>query len=160
MTDQERALLKTLQDGFKLEKRPFLRVAKDLGVSEEEVLAMIKRLQDDCVIRRIGISVRPERMGVSANALVAWTVSPDRVEEVGEALATRREVSHCYERECPADWPYNLFTMLHAPDPEALRVLITDLKDSQNLGEYCILPTVRELKKTSMKYFTEENREG
>jgi siroheme decarboxylase len=160
MTDQERALLKALQDGFKLEKRPFLRIAKDLGVSEEEVLAMIKRLQDECVIRRIGISVRPERMGVSGNALVAWKVPADRIEEVGEALSTRREVSHCYERECPADWPYNLFTMLHAPDPETLRVLIADLQDSQNLGEHCILPTVRELKKTSMKYFTEETGEG
>ena len=153
MEKRQLALLKELQNGFKLENRPFMRIAKELGCTEEDVLDMIGACLSTGVIRRIGVAVRPEKVGHSANALVAWEVPAPRVEEVGTALAAYKEVSHCYERECPPEWPYNLFTMLHARSPEDLDALIARIEAEQKLDSYRVFRTKRELKKTSMRYF-------
>lgn len=153
MDNKTRQILCELQDGFKLETRPFKRIANEVGCSEEEVLDIIKRCREEGLIRRIGAAVRPGHLGHSANALVVWQVAEDRVDEVGTALAEMREISHCYERECPPNWPYNLFTMIHARSEEELEQIIADIFQRFSLGQYKVLRTVRELKKTSMRYF-------
>ncbi|PKL43281.1 MAG: Lrp/AsnC family transcriptional regulator [Candidatus Riflebacteria bacterium HGW-Riflebacteria-1] len=153
MDTKTRQVLSELQDGFKLETRPFKRIANQVGCSEEEVLEIIKRSREEGLIRRIGAAVRPGHLGHTANALVVWQVAEERIEEVGTALAEMREISHCYERECPPNWPYNLFTMIHARSEEELDQLIADIFQRFSLGQYKVLRTVKELKKTSMRYF-------
>lgn len=156
MDSKTRQILCELQDGFKLETRPFKRIANQVGCSEEEVLKIIARSRDEGLIRRIGAAVRPGHLGHTANALVVWQVAEDRVDEVGAALAEMCEVSHCYERECPPNWPYNLFTMIHARSEEELEQIIADIFQRFSLGQYKVLRTVKELKKTSMRYFEED----
>lgn len=146
-------ILRELQTGFKLETRPFKRIAKEVGCSEEEVIEVIGRCCSEGIIRRIGVAVKPEKAGYTSNALTAWKVSAERIQEVGAELAEMRQVSHCYERECPPDWPYNLFVMLHGHSDEELETLIKDISEKFNLPDYKVMKTVRELKKTSMKYF-------
>ena len=153
MDTKTRQVLSELQDGFKLETRPFKRIANQIGCSEEEVLEIIKRSREEGLIRRIGAAVRPGHLGHTANALVVWQVADERINEVGTALAEMREISHCYERECPPNWPYNLFTMIHARSEEELDQLIADIFQRFSLGQYKVLRTVKELKKTSMRYF-------
>lgn len=158
MDAKTRQVLCELQDGFKLETRPFKRIANQVGCSEEEVLEIIVRNRDEGLIRRIGAAVRPALIGHTANALVVWEVSADRVDEVGAALSEMREISHCYERECPPNWPYNFFTMIHARSDEELDQLITDIFQRFSLGQHKVLRTVKELKKTSMRYFEEAKK--
>lgn len=156
MNDQDIRLIRELQNGIKLERRPFLRLAKELNLTEQQVLERVRALLQEGIIRRVGISVRPQQVGYTCNALIAWKVNAARIEEVGTALAKIREVSHCYERETPEGWPYNLFTMVHARTPEHLEELIQKVRSEYQLDEYKVFKTVKELKKTSMRYFTEE----
>jgi len=153
MDKRKLALLKELQNGFKLENRPFKRMAKELGYTEEDVLKIISSCMESGVIRRIGLAVKPERLGHTNNALVAWEVPEDRVEEVGTALAARKEISHCYDRECPPGWEYNLFTMIHAKSPEGFDDILASIQDSLGLKNFQVFKTIKELKKTSMRYF-------
>jgi DNA-binding Lrp family transcriptional regulator len=156
MNEKTIELLRELQNGFKLETRPFKRMANKLGCSEEEVIKMIKDCIDQGIIRRIGAAVRPDKTGYTANAMVVWKVPFDRIDQVGQAVASMREVSHCYERDCPVDWNYNFFTMIHAKTHEELQTLICRISDEHDLPEYSIYKSLKELKKTSMKYFPEE----
>jgi DNA-binding Lrp family transcriptional regulator len=156
MEPKLRELLKELQNGFKLESRPFKRIANELNWTEEEVLEQLKLSLESGLIRRIGVAVRPEKIGHFSNALVAWEVPADRIDSVGEGMAELREISHCYERECPEGWNYNLFTMIHAKSPDQLEEIITGLKKKYDLENYKIYKTVKELKKTSMRYFERE----
>lgn len=121
--------------------------------AKKKSIEIIKSSREDGLIRRIGAAVRPDHLGYVANALVVWQVAEDRVDEVGTALAEMREISHCYERECPPNWPYNLFTMIHARSDEELENIIADISERLSPGQYKILRTVKELKKTSMRYF-------
>lgn len=160
MDTRTKELLRELQDGFKLETRPFKRIANRLDCSEDEVIKIIQDCLDQGIIRRIGAAVRPEKLGHSANALVVWQVAPDKIDEVGEEVATMREVSHVYERECPPDWPFNFFTMIHAHHQVELESLIQQISDRHQLKNYRIYETETELKKTSMRYFTEKAGEN
>lgn len=153
MDEKTRQVLCQLQDGFKLETRPFKRIANEAGCTEEEVIEIVKKACSDGLIRRIGAAIRPEQNGYNSNALVAWQVEPDKVDEFGSALAEMREISHCYERECPPDWPYNMFTMIHARTDENLQAILKSILDRFDIKEYRIMKTVKELKKTSMRYF-------
>jgi len=156
MNPKDIALVKALQDGLKLERRPFLRLAKELGEEEEEIIARLKSFLENGIIRRIGISLRPEKTGYSTNALVAWQVDQSRVEEVGNFLAKIPEISHCYERECPEGWEYNMFTMIHSTSKEHLEDILYNIQKKCNLDKFRIFPTKREFKKVTMKYFFEE----
>lgn len=153
MDEKTRQVLCQLQDGFKLETRPFKRIANEAGCTEEEVIEIVKKACADGLIRRIGAAIRPEKTGYSANALVAWQIAPEMVDEFGTALAGMREISHCYERECPPDWPYNMFTMIHARTDENLQEILGSILERFEISNYKILKTVKELKKTSMRYF-------
>ena len=129
---KNKKVLSELQDGFKLETKPFTRIAKELNTTEEEVIDIIKDSLNSGIVRRIGLAVRPEKIGFEENALIAWQVSQDKIEEVGEDLAKVNEISHCYERDCPPNWPYNLFTMVHAKSAQDLERLIEDIKIKHN----------------------------
>lgn len=157
VTDTERMILSQVEQGFKLEKRPFLRIAKELNVTEEEVIATIRKCLDAGTIRRLGAAVRPTSLGHTVNALVAWAVPSNRLEEIGNAFAQRQEISHCYDRACPPDWDWNLFTMIHSTSEDHLQLLLDELKFQFNLTSYSIFRTERELKKTSMRYFSAGN---
>jgi DNA-binding Lrp family transcriptional regulator len=148
-------LIRELQKGFKLERRPFLRLAKDLNLTEEQVIARLQTLLKDGVIRRIGVAVKPEKAGYSCNALVAWQVRSELVEEVGRMMADIPEISHCYERGCPPGWPYNLYTMIHCTSCDHMNDIISNLQHKFGLTEYRVFKTAQELKKISMQYFAE-----
>ncbi len=153
MDEKTRKILTELQDGFKLESRPFKRIAQAVGYTEEEVISTIKAACETGIIRRVGLAVRPQKIGYSANALVAWEVKESQIEEVGTALSEYKEITHCYDRDCPPDWEHNLFTMMHANSEEELTNLIEKIKTDFGLTNYKIFKTQKEYKKTTMRYF-------
>ena len=124
-----RAVLGALQDGLALVPEPFAELAARAGVSETEVLALLGSLQDEGVIRRLGVVVRHHELGFTANAMVVFDVPDDAVDGVGEDLARQRGVTLCYRRrrQLP-QWPYNLFCMVHGRDREGVRARIATLR--------------------------------
>jgi DNA-binding Lrp family transcriptional regulator len=114
----------------------------------DEVIARLKRLLETGVIRRIAASLAHRAAGFTANAMVAWKVPEGKVEEIGNAFAQRNEVTHCYSRAAAPNWPYNLYTMLHAKSKEACNKIISSLSASTGLTTFLILYSTRELKKT------------
>ena len=155
MDSIDNTLLRELQEELKLERRPFLRIAKALDLTEEQVLARIEQLQQAGMVRRLGIAVKPEKFGHLTNVLVAWNVPSEKMEEVGTALAALPEISHCYERDTQPDWPHRLFTMIHARDQQHLRGLLESIETRFGLHDRRLFPTKRELKKTSPRLFAE-----
>jgi DNA-binding Lrp family transcriptional regulator len=94
--------------------------------------------------------------GYTANAMTAWKVEDGRVNEVGEMMASFREVSHCYIRKTTDTWPYNLYTMIHAKDEEACHAIAREMAKKASVDQYTLLFSVKELKKTSMQYFDDD----
>lgn len=105
LDERDRALLNAFQGGFPVTERPFDRAAaalRDRGVDldGEELLARVRRLDDDGVLTRFGTLINAQEIGGTAT-LVAMHAPEQRFEEIAETVNARREVAHNYEREHP-----------------------------------------------------------
>ena len=80
------------------------------------------------------------------------------IAQAGSLLASNPHISHCYERPSFDGFPYNVYAMMHANSSEQLNQHIADcvrsLSELQSSPvAYAVLNSVRELKKTSFKFF-------
>ncbi|MGD2271575.1 MAG: winged helix-turn-helix transcriptional regulator [Desulfobacterales bacterium] len=153
LTELEKKIITSIQEDIAVTEQPFLEIANRLGISEATLLDALKALCKKGVIRRFGATLRHQKSGFDANAMVAWQVDEARIDQVGKELAAFRAVSHCYRRNSSDAWPYNLYTMIHARDEEACKATARKMAHKASLDKYALLFSRRELKKTSMKYF-------
>ncbi len=153
-TETERAILRIAQRDLPDSLTPFADIAKAAGTDEASVLALLRRMKETGAIRRFGASVKHQKAGFTHNAMVAWKIAPEHVDEAGEAAAARDTVSHCYYRPSRMDdWPYTLYTMVHGRSAEECDAAITDLAALPYMAEHVALVSLKELKKISMTYF-------
>ena len=154
LTKLEKKIIASIQEDIPVKSRPYLEISQKLKISEETLLETLQGLCDRGVIRRFGATIRHQKSGFAANAMVAWIVDEDRVDEVGVKMASFRQVSHCYRRNPNEQWPYNLYTMIHAKDKDTCKETARKMSRETSVKDYKLLFSRRELKKTSMKYFT------
>ncbi|MGE5800055.1 MAG: Lrp/AsnC family transcriptional regulator [Syntrophaceae bacterium] len=150
---EEQDLLRQFQGDLPVEKRPFGAVAARVGTSEESVLDTLRSLIQQGRIRKFGALLRHQKAGVTLNAMVVWAVPPDRTEETGAVFASFREITHCYERRPPFQGRYNLFTMIHAGKGGSLEELLGAISSKAGIGDYQVLESLEEFKKSSMEYY-------
>jgi len=120
-THIERRLLNDWQHHFPLSSTPYADMARELGVSEEEVLQTLARLQAQGSISRIGAVLRPNTVGVST--LAAMAVPSTELETVAALVSAYPEVNHNYERE----HRLNLWFVVTAPDNARLQQVLDDV---------------------------------
>ncbi len=143
-------VLLSLENGIPLTAKPFSDVATRLGVTEEEIIERLRKLQASSVIRRFGASIKHRRVGITANAMVVWRVPERRVREVGGYMSGFKEVTHCYERKViPGKWTYNLYTVIHAYERESIERFVKRLSEAVGINDYLVLFSIREFKKAS-----------
>ncbi len=153
LTDLEKKIIAALQEDMAITERPYLEISETLGIAEDTLLETLQSLCERGIIRRYGATLRHQKTGFKANAMAAWQVAENRVEEVGKRLASFRQVSHCYRRNPTTGWPFNLYTMIHANDEESCRQTARHMSQEAGVENYSLLFSRKELKKTSMVYF-------
>ena len=153
LTELEKKIIASTQQDMAVTDRPYLKIARDLGISETQLLDSLQDLCNRRVIRRFGVTLRHQRTGFNANAMVAWKVDEARIEKVGQKMASFIQVSHCYRRDPTDQWPYNLFTMVHANDEQSCHATARKMSRATSVEDYALLFSREELKKTSMVYF-------
>lgn len=155
MTEAEQRLITELGENFPIEPRPFAAIGARLNMTEDQVIALVKEFMALGIIRRLSVALRHQNVGFTANAMVVWKVPPERLEEVGNMLASFQEVTHCYERETTPEWPYNLYTVVHRPYREECLAIAARLSEAVGIREYRVLFSTQELKRSNPQYFTE-----
>ncbi len=153
LTDVEKKIIALLQTDIPVVKRPFKVMAEQIGITEDEFLSVLKSLDDRKMIRRFGATLKHQKSGFKANAMVAWMVDEDKVEETGKIMATFQEITHCYRRNPAPGWRYNLYTMVHATSEDECHAIVKRISKAVGQTDYELLFSRKELKKTSMKYF-------
>ncbi|MEZ4567573.1 MAG: Lrp/AsnC family transcriptional regulator [Desulfobacterales bacterium] len=87
-TDLEKKIIALIQGDMPVEKRPYQVIAETIGTDEKTVLTTVRDLVDRGIIRRFGATLRHQKSGFTANAMVAWQVDEDRVDGVGKIMAS------------------------------------------------------------------------
>jgi len=143
-------LLSELKQGIPLTPQPFNNIAYKIGITPQEVFMRLSKLKEAGVIRRFGACIRPNEIGLNANAVIAWNVPKNRVQAVGLFLSSFKEITHCYERLTVQEkWAYNLYTVMHAQERETIEQKVKQLSETIGLPEYIILFSKRDLKKNN-----------
>jgi DNA-binding Lrp family transcriptional regulator len=125
-SENEAAALVALQRGIPLTGRPFAELGAGCGLSEESVLALIRRLLAARDARRFGAVFDARRLGYRS-ALCSMLLPRGELPAAAKKVADVRGVTHAYERGWPAElrpdsaggpaghvWP-NLWFTLAAP---------------------------------------------
>ena len=147
-------LLLAIQDGFPLSATPYRDVADDIGADVSEVLAAVERLLADGCIKRVGCIVNHVVTGFDANCMVVWDVPDDELDERGVAVGQLPYVTLCYHRprRPGQDWQYNLFTMIHGRESDAVDEKIDELAADHLPFDHERLYSERTLKQTGARY--------
>lgn len=153
MDEIDRAILRMTQDEIPLIKEPFGKIANEIGITQDEMIARLKKLINNGVIKRLNISVNQREVGIVANAVVAWKVPQEQVERVGKILSSYKEVTHCYERKTiPGKWEYNLFTVLHGYSRESVEEYARRLSEVIGIREYLVIFSNVQFKRTGVTH--------
>ncbi|HOO91517.1 MAG TPA: hypothetical protein PLA74_11895 [Syntrophales bacterium] len=162
LTDMDKKIIQEVQGDIPLDIKPYDSIGNRIGMQGNDVIDVLKRLQEEGIIRRFGAVLRHREAGFPENAMVVWAVPEERCEEVGSLLASYKAITHCYERTPPLEGVYNLFTMVHLAaegDEEepvgrnGMEELIGNISSVIGIGEYKIFRSLEEFKKNSMEYF-------
>lgn len=153
VTEEDKALIRRLQDNLPDSLNPFSDIAVGLHSDEEQVITSTRRLLEYKVLRRLGAILYHQKAGFTFNAMGVWIVPEEQVNEVGFKMAEFQEVSHCYQRPTLPDWPYNIFTMIHGQSKQECEQIMASISQVTKADNYEMLFSLSELKKCSMSYF-------
>jgi DNA-binding Lrp family transcriptional regulator len=112
LDDTDKRLLNLMQGRFPLEPRPYARVAAEAELGEDEVIARVKRLIDDRIIRQVTPIFDTRALGYRS-MLVAAKVDPEYPWRAAKIINAHPGVSHNYLR----NHDFNIwFTIAVEPD--------------------------------------------
>lgn len=148
-------ILYRIQKSFPLVKRPFEQIAKELNISEDEVIQILQKEKENKIIRQTSAIFDTKKLGYTSS-LVAFEIAPENIDEAVIILNSHPGISHNYER----NHNYNIwFTLAIAPNSKStLEDTITILAKLTNAEDYIILPTLK-LFKISVKLDTTNQAE-
>ena len=155
-TENEIKLIRRCQENIPVSPDPFGDIARELGVDEEWMYETLKRWKQDKKLRRFTTILYHQNAGYDANGMSVWQVPEHRIKEIGTKMARFPEISHCYFRPELPNWPYNIYGMLHGRSRDEVEQIAKKISEQIGISDYSILFSIREFKKTSMKYFVPE----
>ncbi len=117
----DQRLLNDYQQNLPLSPTPYADMAREIGVTEDEVIARLRELKQAGVVSRVGAVVRPNIVG--ASTLAAMAVPSEQLESVAALVNGYTEVNHNYERE----HRLNLWFVAQAADAARLQAVLDEI---------------------------------
>lgn len=159
LTEEDILLIRELQKDIPVVPAPYDEIAARAGMTTEQILARTKTFQEHGKMRRFAAVLNHRNAGFISNAMGVWDVPPEKIDETGPVMAAFPEVSHCYQRPTYSDWPYSIFTMVHAKSDEECKDILTRISEKTGVTNYDALFSTREYKKVRVQYFTDDYKE-
>lgn len=141
-------LLRELEQGLPFVPAPFEEIGKRLGLSGDEVVERIGQLKQAGIIRKFRARIDQRKVGITANALVAWKPVRDGDDDPGSLLAEFPSVTHCYERRpVPGRWEFTHYTVHHGYSKDRVLDEVQAVSEKIGCPDYTVLFSTREFKR-------------
>lgn len=135
LDEADRAILNRVQSDFPITARPYLAIAEELGLAEDDVLARVRRLRQAGIIRRIGGNFVPGKLGY-VSTLCAARVPEEKVAHFAEVVNRNPGVTHNYLRENE----FNVWFTFIAPSMEEIESRLREIAQETGVDEILNLP--------------------
>ncbi|MFA4876623.1 MAG: siroheme decarboxylase subunit beta [Methanoregula sp.] len=141
-------LLQELEWGLPFVPAPFEEIGKRVGLTGVEVLERIRHLKKTGIIRKFRARIDQRKIGITANALVAWRPTGASNDDLGKRLAIFPTVTHCYERRpVPGRWEYSHYTVHHGSSKDQVQDEVKAIAGKIGCPDYLVLFSTREFKR-------------
>lgn len=133
-------ILSRIQKQFPLVAKPFLAIANELGISEDEVLSILQEQKQSNIIRQTSAIFDTKRLGYKSS-LVAFKIAPERISDAVKIINSHPGISHNYER----NHDFNIwFTLAVSPTSHyGLERTVEILAKETKADDFIILPTLK-----------------
>jgi DNA-binding Lrp family transcriptional regulator len=152
--DIDLRIMRATQAGLPLVAEPYQLLAEQLNLPVDLIMARLRAMQQNGVIRRIGAVPNHYRLGYRFNGMSVWNVPDEEIDTLGEQVGKLPFVSHCYHRPRHLPyWHYNLFAMVHGRTQEEVNEQIKQIAEvlgESNRGND-VLYSTQILKKTGFR---------
>ncbi len=139
--DTDRAILNRIQSDFPITPRPYLSIAGEFGLSENDVLKRLSRLKEKGIIRRIGGNFVPEKLGF-VSTLCAAKVPEDKIDSFAMTVNRYSGVTHNYKRESK----FNIWFTFIAPSMEEINKNLEKISQETGVTDIINLPATKVFK--------------
>lgn len=145
MDNTDICLIRELERGLPLVTAPFAEIGKRLDLTESDVVERVRRLKEGGIIRKFRTRIDQRKLGITANALVAWKSAGGGL---GDQLAAVPTVTHCYERRTvPGRWDYTHYTVHHGTSRDEVLGQVRAIAEHVGCTDYTVLFSTREFKR-------------
>ncbi len=97
MDKVDRKILTFISKAFPVERRPYRKIADSVGIGEYEAFKRVKRLRLEGIIRRIGATINPRKIGW-VSTLCGVQIPEDMIDRYASVVNSFPEVTHNYVR--------------------------------------------------------------
>ncbi len=136
--DVDRTILNRIQSDCPLTKRPYLSIAENIGLTENEVIKRLEQLKKKGIIRRIGGNFVPEKLGF-VSTLCAAKVPEDKIERFARTVNRYPGVTHNYQR----DNKYNIWFTFIARSMDEIKGNLEDISRETGVKDIINLPATK-----------------
>ena len=141
LDDIDKAIINRIQSEFPIASRPYLELAKELELTEKEVLDRVVRLKKEGIIRRIGGNFVPGKLGF-VSTLCAAKVPADRIDHFADIVNRYPGVTHNYQR----DNEYNVWFTFIAPSRDEIDENLKQIAEETGVSDILNLPATKVFK--------------
>ncbi len=142
MDEVDRKILIYIQNEFPIDDRPYLKIAKDLGLDEFEVMNRIINLYNLGYIKKIIPKLSKSYIEKYERALVAIKANEKDIVKVSEFINSFENITHNYLR----DHHYNIWFTISGKNFEEILKQIKIITEKLEIDDYIILRSVKSLK--------------
>ncbi|MFC1858312.1 AsnC family transcriptional regulator [Thermodesulfobacteriota bacterium] len=138
MDDTDKAILNRIQSDFPITARPYLTIADELGITEEDVIKRLNKLKETGLVRRIGGNIVPEKLGF-VSTLCAAKVPKEKIDIFAKAVNRYPGVTHNYQR----DNKFNVWFTFIARSMGEIDSKIEKIKNKTGVTDIINLPATK-----------------
>ncbi|MGZ5052704.1 MAG: Lrp/AsnC family transcriptional regulator [Methylobacter sp.] len=131
MDDIDKRIINALQDGFPICDAPYRRVAEQLDLTENDLIARLQALLDNGTLTRFGPLYNAEQMG-GALTLAAVKAPTERFDEIAVIVNSFPEVAHNYAR----NHELNMWFVIATETPKQAQRTIDAIEHQTGLTVY------------------------
>lgn len=141
MDDIDKKILRAVQSRLPIAEKPWAALGRELGLSEERVIARLADMKKRGIIRRIGGNFDSSSLGWAAT-LCAAKVPEEKFSRFVEAVNAYPGVTHNYRR----DHQYNVWFTFIAENMDQIDKSLAELSRATGVTDICSMPSLRKYK--------------
>ncbi len=141
-TEIEQQILQIIQTDFPLTERPYQAIGKAIGISEDEVITILRSLKQQNIIRQISAIFLGTSLGFHSS-LVSFQIQENHLDHAAKIISAHPGVSHNYQRK----HLFNLWFTLSVPENLDIEQHVHTLAELTSCAHYLYLPSLRMFKR-------------